>query len=202
LVQITHYTSPNYTDHPKGIYTVYWTFFHRSEFLSNLRLPCETECTLNSLYCIHIFYHSGFLSNLCLPWKTELAWNFSLYSNIFYHSRFLSYFALALKNRVCPKIFHCIEIFLPFRIFEQLTLTRGCPDNFQAGSWKGTGGCRPSPRTPMVVRSLWNKNAKSLIKICQISSKHDKQAKTGRWMSILNYPDEQWKKFKVLLNQA
>jgi len=68
----------------------------------------------------------------------------------FYHSGFLSNFALALKNIICPEIFHCIEytfyiqefwatcacpekqscpenfncieIFLSFRIFEQLAL--------------------------------------------------------------------------------
>jgi len=28
---------------------------------------------------------------------------------IFYHLGFLSNFALALKNRVCPENFHCIE---------------------------------------------------------------------------------------------
>jgi len=29
---------------------------------------------------------------------------------------------LALKNRVCPEIFRCIEVFLSFRIFEELAL--------------------------------------------------------------------------------
>ena len=30
--------------------------------------------------------------------------------------------AHALKNRVCPEILHCIEIFLSFRIVEELAL--------------------------------------------------------------------------------
>jgi len=30
--------------------------------------------------------------------------------------------AHALKTRVCPEILHCIEIFLSFRIFEELAL--------------------------------------------------------------------------------
>ena len=37
----------------------------------------------------------------------------------------------ALKNRVCPEIFHCIEYTFTFRIFEQLTLAlknRVCPE--------------------------------------------------------------------------
>jgi len=49
----------------------------------------------------------------------------------FYYSEF-EQFALALKNRVSPGIFHCIEYeFLSFRIFKQLALAlenRGCPE--------------------------------------------------------------------------
>jgi len=43
--------------------------------------------------------------------------------------------ALALKNRVCPKTFHCIEIFFIFQTFEQLVpaLKTVCPDFFKPG---------------------------------------------------------------------
>jgi len=81
-----------------------------------------------------IFYHSHFWTTY-LPWKTELPWNFSLCWNVFIFQDFwatcacpekqsvswihcieyifliiqnFEQLALALKNRVCPEIFHCI----------------------------------------------------------------------------------------------
>ena len=65
-------------------FLLYWIYFFHSGLLSNLRLPWQTEFARNTFKRIYIFYHSGFLSNLRLPW------NFSLYRNIFYHWRYLS----------------------------------------------------------------------------------------------------------------
>jgi len=91
--------------------------------LSNLRLPCKTDCALN-LYWIYSFYHPEFLrtcacpekqsvpwihcikyiffviqnlDNLRLPWKIEFALYFSLYWIYFYHSKYLSNLRLPWK---------------------------------------------------------------------------------------------------------
>jgi len=73
---------------------------------SNLRLPWKTELPWNfSLYWICIFYRSGFLSNLFLPWKTEFPWYFSLYWNIFLSFRIFEQLALALKTEFALKFF-------------------------------------------------------------------------------------------------
>jgi len=103
-------------------FSLYWLYtFYHSGFLSNLHLPWKTDLTwISSLYW-NIFYHSGFLSNLRLPWKTELPWNFSLFWNIFITQESWATCACP-ENRVCPENFHWIEIFLSFRIFEQLVL--------------------------------------------------------------------------------
>ena len=156
MVQITQYTSPNYTDNPQvnircfehfftvedfwamrlawrtefalkffailKLFTVkdfwatcacpekqsvpwnfslYWIYiFYHSGFLSNLRLPWKTECTLKFFTVLNIFLHSGFLSNLRLPWKTELPWNFEVYRNIIHHLGFLNNFRLPWKQSV------------------------------------------------------------------------------------------------------
>jgi len=130
--------------------TLYWKFFHRSGFLSNMRLPCKTEFALKYFTVLNIFFTFRILSNLRLPWKTELPGKFSLYwTYIFYHSVLLSNLRLPWKTELpwihcieniffiiqdfwatcacsekqsCPENFHCISIFLSFRIFEQLAL--------------------------------------------------------------------------------
>ena len=130
--------------------TLYWKFFHRSGFLSNMRLPCKTEFALKYFTVLNIFFTFRILSNLRLPWKTELPGKFSLYwISIFYHSVLLSNLRLPWKTELpwihcieniffiiqdfwatcacsekqsCPENFHCISIFLSFRIFEQLAL--------------------------------------------------------------------------------
>ena len=115
MVQITHCTSPNYTDWICTEYTLYWKILPRSGFLSNLRLPWKTEFALNVLqYWIYF-----------LP-KTEFALKFFTVLNILLHLGCLSMsnFALALKARVCFE-FTVLNIglyFLSFRIFEQLSL--------------------------------------------------------------------------------
>jgi len=47
---------------------------------------------------------------------------FSTVLNLFFTIQDFEQLALALKNRVCPEIFHCIEYTFTFRIFEQLAL--------------------------------------------------------------------------------
>jgi len=84
---------------PSSEYTLYWTFFHRSRFLSNLRLPWKNRGCPEIFHCIeYIFYHSGFLSN----------------------------FVLALKNSVALEFFTVLNILFTFRSFEQLACA--CPE--------------------------------------------------------------------------
>ena len=61
--------------------TLHWNFFHRSGFLSNLRLSWKQSFPWNSsLYWIY-FSHSRFLRNLCLPWKFSLFLTFFIIQN-------------------------------------------------------------------------------------------------------------------------
>jgi len=96
LVHITHYTSPNYTDHPQVNIHYIEMFFTVQDFLRTLCLPWKTEFALNfSLYWI-FFLHSGLFSNLRLPRKTEFALDL-LYGIYFFTFRVFDQLALALK---------------------------------------------------------------------------------------------------------
>ena len=57
-------------------FSLYWTCFLHSGFLSNLPLPWKTECALNSLYWIYIFIIQNF-EQLVLALKTEFDLNVS-----------------------------------------------------------------------------------------------------------------------------
>ena len=127
LVQITHYTSPNYTDPPRWTYTVlHWihrTFFHCSGFLSNLRLPWKIKFVLKIFTVLNIFFTiQDFWATLRLPWKTEFALKIFTVLNIHFTFRIFEQLALALKNRVALQFFTVSNYFLSFRIFEQLAL--------------------------------------------------------------------------------
>ena len=107
---------PLNTEFALKIFAVLNTLLH-SGFLSNLPLPWKTKCALNSLCWIYFFNHSGFLSNLRLPWKTELPWNFlSL--------RIFEQLALALKTEF--SWIHCIECI--FFIIQDFWATFTCPE--------------------------------------------------------------------------
>jgi len=71
---------------------------------------------------------------------------------IFLSFRIFEQFALALKNTSCPDIFHSIEKFLSFRIFEQLALA--LKTEFALQFFKTGGRPHPNPplRTPMAAR--------------------------------------------------
>ena len=96
LVQITNYTSPNYTDHPQ----------------------------MNT-HCIEIF----------LP--------FTIFEQL----------VLALKKLSCPEIFHCIEYTFYIQDFWATCAcpeNRVCPENFQARG--AAAPLDPPPRTPMSLK--------------------------------------------------
>jgi len=147
LVQITHYSSPNNTNHPQV--NMHWIH-----------------------YIEKFFTVSRFLSNLRLLWKTEFALKYFTVLSILCTFRIFEQLALALKS--CPEIFHCIENFYHSRFLSNLHLPwihcieylffiiQGfwaicacpengvCPENFQA-----RGAAIPPPRTPMTTTTVW-----------------------------------------------
>ena len=72
----------------------------------------------NYLYWLNILYWNF----LHLALEKSLPWNCPLYWIYFLPFRIFEQFALALKHRVCPENFHCIEYTFWFRIFEQHAL--------------------------------------------------------------------------------
>ena len=109
---------------------------------SGVTVPClltqggEVSCVLcsprpklygNCLYWMNILYWNFF--HLAL--EKSLPWNCPLYWIYFLPFRIFEQFALALKHRVCPENFHCIEYSFTFRIFEQLAFAlknKVCPE--------------------------------------------------------------------------
>jgi len=118
--------------------SVPWIYFIEYIFLSfrilnNLRLPWNV-----SLYLIYVLQFR-MLSNLCLPWNTECALNSLYWIHIFIIQNF-EQLALALTNRVCPEIFHCIEIFF---IIQDFWATCACPENRVCPEFFKPGGLPP-----------------------------------------------------------
>jgi len=83
----------------------------------------EKHSCPETFHCDEIFFiFQDFWATCGLPWKTECARNSLYWIYTYLIIQNFEQLAHALKNRVCPKIFHCIEIFLPFSIFEELAL--------------------------------------------------------------------------------
>ena len=111
--------------------------FFCNGFVCNVNSPNNTdhpEVNMHWIHCIENFFHrSGFLSNLRLPLKPELTWKFSLYWKYFLSFRIFEQLALALKNRVCPEIFHSIEYTFYIQDFWATCVcpkNQSCPENF------------------------------------------------------------------------
>jgi len=119
--------------------------FHIQDFWATCACPEKQSVPWKfSLYRIY-FLHSGFLSNLRLPWKTECVLKFFIVLNILFTFRIFEQLALALKNRVCPEIFHCMETFFYHSGF---WATCACPENRISPEIFQAGGRLPSPRPP------------------------------------------------------
>jgi len=110
---------------PSSEYTLYWTFFNRSRFLSNLRLPWKTELP-GIFHCIeYTFYIQEFWATcMRLPWKTELPWIHSTDYIFFIIQDFWATCAFSEK-RSCPGIFHCIAYTL---YIQEFWTTCACPE--------------------------------------------------------------------------
>ena len=126
MVQITHYTRPNYTDHPQV--TIHWIHCIENIFtvqdFEQLALVLKKKVCPEMFHCIeYIFYHSGFLSNFCACLeKQSLPWNVSLYWIYFLHSGFLRNLRLPWKTECALNFFTVLKYFLTLRIFEQHAL--------------------------------------------------------------------------------
>ena len=86
------------------------------------QLSCsEKQSCLETFHCDEKFFIFQDFSATCgLSWKTECALNSLYWIYIYLTIQNFKQLAYALKNRVCPEIFHYIETFLSFRIFEKL----------------------------------------------------------------------------------
>jgi len=123
LAQHTPITPSEYT-----LNTLYWKYFHRSGFLSSLRLPWKTEFALKCFTVLNIFFTiHEFWATLRLPWKTEFALKFFTALDILFTFRIFEQLALALKNRVCPD-FTVLNIY--FFIIQDFWVTCACPEIF------------------------------------------------------------------------
>ena len=82
MVQITHYTRLNYTNHPQV--NIHWIHciqnFSTFKIFTQLTLSLKNRVCPEIFHCIeYIFYHSGCLSNFALAVrKQSMPWNFSL----------------------------------------------------------------------------------------------------------------------------
>jgi len=104
LVEITNYTSPNYTDDLQVNIHCIENFFTVHDFWATCACPEKIELPWNfSLYWIY-FLHLGFLTTCACP-ENSFPWKFLLYWIYFLLFRIFEQLALALKNRVCPEIF-------------------------------------------------------------------------------------------------
>ena len=84
MVQITHYTSPNYTDHPKWIYTehnVLRIFLTIQDFWATLRLPWKTEFALKLFTVFNILFTLRIFEQLALA-LNSLYWIYIFYSDV------------------------------------------------------------------------------------------------------------------------
>ena len=70
------------------------------------------------IYCIETFF--------TFPWETELPWNFPLCWIYFLPLRIFEQLEIALKNRVCPEYFYCVEYI--FFIIQDFWATCACPE--------------------------------------------------------------------------
>jgi len=125
LVQITNYTSPNYTDRLQVNIHCIENFF-TVRFLSNLRLPWKNRVALKFFTVLNIRFTLRILTTCACPENRVSPEIFHCIEYIFYHSGFLSNFVLALKNRVALEFFTVLNLLFTFRSFEQLACA--CPE--------------------------------------------------------------------------
>jgi len=108
LVQITHYISPNYTDHLKQIYTEYTVLktFSLFRIFEQLALAFKNRVFPWNFHCVqYISYHWSFSATLRLPWKRDFDLKFFTVFNVLFTFRIFEQLAIA------PKALYGIYIF-------------------------------------------------------------------------------------------
>ena len=107
------------------IFTV-WNILFTFRCFEQLALALKNRVALDFFAVFNMyFYHSGFLNNLRLPWKNRGALEFFTASKYILSFRIFEQLALALKNRVCPENFHCIEYTC---YIQEFWVTCACPE--------------------------------------------------------------------------
>ena len=100
--------------------------FYHSDFWKTF-LPWKTDCpeTFHSVEIFFIFQH--FWATCACPEKQSVSWIHCIeYIFLILIIQNFEQLALALKNRVCPETFHCVEISFIFQDFWGIC---ACPEN-------------------------------------------------------------------------
>ena len=109
--------------------------FHHSEFWTTCPCPENRVCPEN-FHCIEYSFTFRIFEQLVLALKNSVPWIHCIEYIVFIFQNFEQP-ALVLKNRICPEVFHCIEIFFIFQNFWTTCAfpeNRVCPEFF---SWGG-----------------------------------------------------------------
>ena len=132
-------------------FTVLNVYFLSLRILNNLRLPWKQSCP-EHFHCIEYSFHiQDFWATCACPEKQSVPWIHCI-EYIFFIIQNFEQHALALKNRICPENFHCIEIFF---IFQHFWATSACLQKqslhwiFQPGGPAAPPA--PPPRTPLLM---------------------------------------------------
>ena len=128
MVQITNYTSPNYTDRPQVNIQLIENYFTAHDFWATCAWPEKTELP-NWIYFLH--------SELALALKTFSLEFFTVLNIFFTIQDFWATLCLPWKTEGALNSLHWIYIF----IIHEFWVTCTCPEIFQA-RW---GGLSPRP---------------------------------------------------------
>jgi len=122
-------------------FTVLNVFFILQNF-EQLALALKKRVCPENFHSIeYSFYIQDFWATWSCPEKQSVPWIHCI-EYIFLSFRILNKPALALKNRICPEIFHRIEIFF---IFQYFWATWSCPENRVCPEFFKLGVGRPPP---------------------------------------------------------
>jgi len=110
LLQITNYTSPNYTDRPQMNIHCIEKFFTVHDFWATCACPEKNRVALKIFTVANnVLFAFRICNNFRLTCKQSFPWNFSLYWIYFLLFRIFQERRLPWKKQSCPEIFHCIE---------------------------------------------------------------------------------------------
>ena len=102
-------------------------WFYSIQIFEQLSCPEKQSCS-ETFHCVEIFFiFQHYWATSACPEKQTVPWILCIeYIFLILIIQNFEQLALALKNRVCPEIFHCIEIFFIFQDFWGIC---ACPEN-------------------------------------------------------------------------